>query len=508
MQAFRQSWLWPFALLSIPSVVWAVYALAQGYTLEGDNAHIAIRTFDIFSTNPPLLGMPSTAGNEVAGVNAFHPGPLQFLLLAPFYALSGFATWGMMLGALAVNLGLVAIGLWAAWRIGSPWVKNAVVTTLAVVTFLLQALLYTPWNPFPVAIGAVTLAVLAWGIVVGVRSLWPAAIVVASLVAQAHLVGLILVGTITVSVIALGLRFRWVARPIFREIAASALLVVVFWALPAWEAMTNWPGNFGAIFAYVLGSQSADSSAGGALDIGALLTIAGLAVAAFFGFRGSVRFLSQAERSQDPNERHVVSIGLFLTSCVVLISCVVHILIDNSRGPYLWILVGVWLLQLLLLKPSASAWWTTWSTSTAVVGAVLVIASVISAFVGLARVSDGAQNQIVVSEANELVAKYPEAPIVIVENGQVVSATSGMAVTADLIVNGRTVYYEHFGGREDYDHQRRVELAPNQHLALHIIQQREDGTWPETGLGHVIDTRNVYLSYSKVDIQLVLAELR
>ena len=509
MQAFRKSWLWPFALLSIPSICWVVYALALGYTLEGDNAHIAIRSFDVFSPNPPLLGMPSTAGNEVAGVNAFHPGPLHFLLLAPLYAVSGFATWGMAFGALSVNLGLMALGLWTSWRIGSPWVKNAVVTTFAVVILLLQSLLYSPWNPFPVVIGSVALTVLAWAIVVGVQSLWPAAVLVASLVTQAHLVGSIAVATVVMSVIALGFWFRWIARPTVREIVISAVVLLACWALPVWEATKNWPGNLGEILIYVVGSQGGTGQTlGRSFDIGALLTISLLGIAAIVGYRRSFRVFAREERCPKPSERQIVSIGLIIATNVVLMTCAVHLMIDSARGLYLWMFAGVWLLQLLLLKPLASAWWSTRSRSTVVVCIVLTFVTVLSAYAGLASMAEGIQNKTVVSAAHELVAQYADDPIVIVEDGQVIAASTGMAVTADLIVSGRTVYYEHFGGREDYDHQRRIELAPNQHLALHIIQQREDKSWPETGTGHVIDTREVRLTYSDINIRVVLTEPR
>ena len=502
--------MWPFVLLSTPAVAWAIVALASGYTLQGDNAHIAIRTFDVFGSNPSLLGMPSTSDSEVRGVNAFHPGPLHFLLLAPIYAISGFNVWGMVLGSLFVNLGLLAIGLRAAWRFDSPWVKNAAVTALAIVMFVLQSQLYTPWNPFPVVIGVVTLVVLVWGIAVGVRGLWPATVLVGSLVMQAHLVGLIFVGPIVVILIGLGWWFRWVARPAVREILIAAFVLVACWVLPVWETVANWPGNPGAIFSYVIGSQGSDANLevtfSRLIDLSTLLTISTLGITALLGFQRSLRAFSQDDRGQRPIPRQIVSVGLLILSGVGAVSFAVLILIDSARAPYLSMFFGVWLMQFWLLKPRDTQWWFTVSKSTVWVGTVLIAMTLLTAPVGSATMSEGAQNKRVVAEAREIVSGDQEMPLVVVQQGPAVSRSTGMAVIADEIVNGRDVYYEHFGGRDDYDDQRRIARAPDQHLVLHMIQQHEDGSWPDTGSGRVIETRDVYLTKSEANIRLVLSE--
>ena len=503
--------MWPFVLLSTPAVVWAIVALANGYTLEGDNAHIALRTFDVFSSNPPLLGMPSTAGNEVSGAEVFHPGSLHFLLLAPLYAISGFTALGMTLASLTVNLGLMAIGLWVAWRIDLPWVKYAVVCSFAFVVVFSQGVLYTPWNPYPVHVGVITLIVLAWGIACGLRGLWPIAVVVASLVAQAHLAGLIVVPAVTLFTVGVIFWLRWAARPRVWEVLATIVVLALCWALPLRDLIVNWPGNPGAIVGYATGSQGAtgsrsDSASAGQPDLGALVFALVLGVLSYRGFRRSTSALNR--QGDSPQIRHatVLAVGLFLASSVTLVSALAFLIIDSSRGPYLLMFVGGWVLQFLLLKPRATLWWESWSKTTSVVAAILVLAMMMSFSQGNGRMRDGTQNHEVVLQARDLLSQHPEWPVVVEQHGQVVWQTSGMAVVTDLIVHGRTVFYDHFTDRADYDEQRRISQAPADHLTLHVIQQNADKSWPELNDEAVLDMREVRLTRSDANIRLVLTQ--
>lgn len=300
---FRQSWLWPFLLLSILPTAWLFVAIANGYVLEGDNAQIAIRTHDVFSKNPPLLGMPSTAGNEVSGANAFHPGPVQFLFLTPFYALSGFNTWGILVGSLALNLGLVAIGFWAAWRTGFRIVKRATVAIFTVLVVFLQGFHYTPWNPFPVAIGVASLSILLWASAIGVRGLLPAIALVASFVAQGHLVGGIFVALGLVLAVLVGAKFGSGRRPPVREVATASLILILCWIFPLWQMIVDWPGNAGAIAAYVVGKKVADDHTDPVMKTIFLiefLIILVILAAGSWGARASFRGLARKVKSISP----------------------------------------------------------------------------------------------------------------------------------------------------------------------------------------------------------------
>ena len=81
-----------------------VGALRGGWQPVGDEAVIAVRSFDTFSTNPPLLG-PATTLSVAAGKAVSHPGPLQFWLLAPFVQV--FGPQGVLIGTSLINMGWV-----------------------------------------------------------------------------------------------------------------------------------------------------------------------------------------------------------------------------------------------------------------------------------------------------------------------------------------------------------------------------------------------------------------
>lgn len=510
MSSFRQSWMWPWLLLSLPAFGWFVYALATGFALEGDNAHIAIRTFDVFGPNPPLLGMPSTAGNEVSGVNAFHPGPLHFWLLAPLFAVSGWNTWGLLLGSLAINVGLAGLGLWAAWRIGSPWVKRAVVSTSAIVLIVLQFLWYAPWNPYPVFVGSMTLVVLVWGIVIGQRGWWPIAIFVGSLIIQTHLAGALIVVPLILTVVVLSRTFGWAARPSRREVSLTVLVLLVCWAAPLREALTNWPGNIGEVLDYVAGSRSVtrDASVSNSFDSGSMAFGLVLGAMSVFGVRRAASVLKRGAREGGPTDNQVVAVGLLITSMVTAVSSAGYFIFGSSRGLYLLMFCGVWLLQVLLLKPRSRIWWTQGTRMAVNLTVLMAIGLILFGFVGAVRLADARANMSVREATRELVEGYRSESIVVHQIGGIVEISPGMAVVADLVLTGHDVYFTHFDNRSDYDTQRRIERAPDSRLELFVVQQNADSTWPDTGNGAVIDSREIDLPHWGTRVKLVLVDQR
>ena len=74
-----------------------------------------MRSYDVFTGHPPLVGMPSTGPTGVLAEQAFHLGPLLFWLLAlPAHFLGP--------SSLAVTVGLVNVACvmgTVAWRDGA-----------------------------------------------------------------------------------------------------------------------------------------------------------------------------------------------------------------------------------------------------------------------------------------------------------------------------------------------------------------------------------------------------
>ncbi len=510
LRDFRQSWCWPFLLLSIPAAVWFVIAVFSGYTLEGDRAHIAIRTFDVFSSNPPLLGMPTTAGNEVEGVAVFHPGPMQFLLMAPIYLLSGGHAWGLLLGALVVSLGLLALALWTAWRIGSTRVKVATVTSFALVMIPFQFLAADPWNPFPAAIGSLTLVVLIWGIAVGERGLWPFSVLVASLVAQTHVVGVVISSVILLALGALTWRFGIVIRSTAREVIAAVLVFIVVWALPLWDLLSNWPGNLGELTAYLVGSQGQQSGSDENVEPVLLSVKVALifcfASVSLLGFRKAHRLRTSGNLKTLASDKATLAVGLFVCSFVIASGGIVMALRDVSRVFYMGLFFSIVPLLVVLLFSPQSIWWEEWTKGTFGIATVFVVGTLLVAPTITTFARNAIQNRPLVAEAQRIVENLGDVPILIEQKGGHVWISSGTAVVADFITSGREVYFEHFAREHDYDDWRRTVNAPREHLVLHIVQQEVDGTWPDSDVGIVLDQTDVTLEYSKVTIRLILSE--
>ena len=121
----RRAWLWAgllTATLAAP-VLWVT--LSRHYTNGSDWASIEMRTRDVFSAHPPVVGAYSRMGWS-------HPGPLLFYLLAVPYRLFGQDAQAMQLGAILVNVVVIALIVWllsdaagrrwwpAAWRSPPP----------------------------------------------------------------------------------------------------------------------------------------------------------------------------------------------------------------------------------------------------------------------------------------------------------------------------------------------------------------------------------------------------
>ncbi|HAP76777.1 MAG TPA: hypothetical protein DCR14_11915, partial [Acidimicrobiaceae bacterium] len=103
-------------LVVLPILTAAANALRRGWRPIGDNALIAIRAGDVFTTHHPLLGTWSSASVS-SGADLNHPGPLLFDALWPTVSLFGNAA-GVVLGVALVNIVAVCTVAVFAYRRG------------------------------------------------------------------------------------------------------------------------------------------------------------------------------------------------------------------------------------------------------------------------------------------------------------------------------------------------------------------------------------------------------
>jgi hypothetical protein len=224
----------------VPTVV----ALSRGFRPFGDDAAIASRAWQVFSTHPPTLGLASAASNQT-GHEVYGLGPLLFYLLAiPVHIDPG---RGLLWGA-ALWCGLVlSLTIEAAWAAGR-WLAGA-----AVAVVVLDLLWLTPgvfenlaWNAsFPVPFLVASVA-LAWLVATGATRWFPVLVVTASVVAQCHLFLAVPAAAVALAALGLGLLARG-RHGGWGWIAAGAVVGLVCWAAPIFQQVRGQAPNLSAV---------------------------------------------------------------------------------------------------------------------------------------------------------------------------------------------------------------------------------------------------------------------
>lgn len=258
-------------LLLVPFAVALVRAAADGWALSGDEALIAIRAHDVFSGDPPLVGQPSTSDQYSPGLRTYHPGPLEFYLLAVPLRVLG-PTAGPLSFAVVVNGGAVLLAVWAVFRRAGPGVGAWAAVVLGSVmwstgTAVLTDIISSNMSGYPLIAGAL----LLWAVADGDAALMPLAAFVVSYAAQQHLAVVGLTGLATVvTAAALGLLVLHRRRARRRTAVAPWALAAVAVALVCWTpvAVDQISGDSANISAVVRFARDADRATLG-LDLGA-----------------------------------------------------------------------------------------------------------------------------------------------------------------------------------------------------------------------------------------------
>ncbi|MGZ4772611.1 MAG: hypothetical protein ACXV3B_08015 [Ilumatobacteraceae bacterium] len=223
------------AALAAPCL-WAV--LAHRVYAVGDIALIELRTRDVLTAHPPLVGAYSRYGWS-------HPGPAEFYLFAIPYRLFGGDARALRLTALLFNIATLSAIAWVVRQRG----VTALVVTLAGASGLVWGLtpnaLADSWNVTIAVLPFLLTVVACWCAWCGDRWAWMAAAIAFSFVFQAHIgFGVVLVplmGITGAGLFVQGRRGRIDISPrsIGLGIAAAGAL-----ALPAlYDVVAHWPGN-------------------------------------------------------------------------------------------------------------------------------------------------------------------------------------------------------------------------------------------------------------------------
>ena len=231
---------------ALPVLVAIVHQLWVDWVPLGDDAIIAVRSFEVLSSDPPLVGMPAGGATGVLHEQAYHLGPLLFWLLSvpSRYLHPSLLPVTVGLVNVACVVGIVAI----ARRRGGRALMFVVAAGLALTLSSIPAIAHAAvWNPAAAFLPFTLLVFVAWSIACGEYRLLPVAVLAASFAAQCHLTYVL--PSLTALVVGLvGLAVAWrrgrlaPGRPGV-WVAVAALVAVVCWSAPAVQQLRDDPGN-------------------------------------------------------------------------------------------------------------------------------------------------------------------------------------------------------------------------------------------------------------------------
>jgi hypothetical protein len=250
-----EHWLAPVVGLCAagPVIASTARALSDGWLPAGDQANIATRAYDVFTSHTPLVGLHSDV-SAVTHHAVYSLGPMLFWLLALPARLGSPGTLVLTMGLLN-TAAIVGAVLLARRRGGRALMFLAAIGIVLMSRSLAPEVLHDVWNPSAGLFPFTLLIFLCWSLACGEHRLLPLTVLVASFVLQCQLAFVPpVLGLLAVGLIGLGFSLRRSGRRrdtngalerrgAWRWALAALLVAAACWAPPVIDQINGNPGN-------------------------------------------------------------------------------------------------------------------------------------------------------------------------------------------------------------------------------------------------------------------------
>ena len=233
----------------LPLAVICLVEIARGWWPTGDDAAIAWRSFDVFSSHTPLVGALTEGTNLGQNVVLHAPGPLQYWLLALPVRID--PAHGALWGATLMCMAAAALAIEGA-RAAAGWIGGVVVTAALLVLLDTQvAVLLRPvWNPYFGVIWLFTAIATGWAASTGHLRWWPVVVLAGSIAAQCHEIfgAPILALVIGSAVCGTMWRRRTGGRFAMSWLPTGLVVGIAAWSFPLVQEWSGHPGNLSLLW--------------------------------------------------------------------------------------------------------------------------------------------------------------------------------------------------------------------------------------------------------------------